>query len=144
MTFASQRDAKQFLVNKIVAEAKSQGAPLSEPERLMLFFTEDEPESVAAVPQEMLDDDNVEYEKKMKGLLMAAYKRDRDNDLEREQYKDAVRKLKAGDHYISIMAEAALAQTETQANRVRDVLLYIGIGVAVVAGAVVYGLWAAR
>lgn len=143
MTFSSQRDAKQFLANKIVAEAQRHGTPLSEPERLMLLFTEQEPETVAAIPQEMLDD-NVEYEKKITDLLQDAYQRESDNDLEREQYKDAVRVLTAGDHYISIMAEAALARPKAQGNRVRDVLLYIAIGVAVVAGAVVYALWAAR
>jgi hypothetical protein len=38
--FSNARDAKEFLVARIVAEARSQGVPLSEVERQMLYFSE--------------------------------------------------------------------------------------------------------
>ena len=34
------REAKEFLISKIVAEAQRENAPLSETERKMLYFTE--------------------------------------------------------------------------------------------------------
>jgi hypothetical protein len=140
MTFGSQRDAKQLLVNKIVAEARRQGTPLSEPERLMLFFTEDEPETVAAIPQEMLNDDNVEYEQKITKLLRAAYERDRDDPEELLKYKSALRTLKDSDHYILVMAEPALAQ----ATRARDLLRFAAIVLAVTLAFFLFAFWRAR
>jgi hypothetical protein len=38
--FHSGREAKEFLISKIVAEAHSENIPLSEIERKMLYFTE--------------------------------------------------------------------------------------------------------
>jgi hypothetical protein len=39
-TFATARDAKEFLVNRITTEAQREGVPLSETEREMLYFSE--------------------------------------------------------------------------------------------------------
>jgi hypothetical protein len=41
-TFASARDAKEFIVSRITTEAQRQGVPLSEIERKMLYFSETE------------------------------------------------------------------------------------------------------
>jgi hypothetical protein len=38
--FRSGREAKEFLISKIVAEARGENASLSEVERKMLYFTE--------------------------------------------------------------------------------------------------------
>ena len=38
--FARPREAKEFLVARIVAEANKEGVPLSEVERKMLYFSE--------------------------------------------------------------------------------------------------------
>ncbi|HEX3353709.1 MAG TPA: hypothetical protein VHS34_12870 [Terriglobales bacterium] len=39
-TFLGCREAKEFLISEIVAEAQRENAPLSEVERKMLYFTE--------------------------------------------------------------------------------------------------------
>ena len=39
-TFATTRDAKEFLVSRIVAESQREGVPLSEVERKILYFSE--------------------------------------------------------------------------------------------------------
>jgi hypothetical protein len=39
-TFPSARDAKEFLVSRIVAESQREGVSLSEVERKMLYFSE--------------------------------------------------------------------------------------------------------
>jgi hypothetical protein len=54
MPFSTQREAKQFLANKIVAEAEREGAPLSDVERRMLLFCEQEPETVTGFPDDVL------------------------------------------------------------------------------------------
>jgi len=44
MPFASQRQAKQFFVERIVAQARREGLPLSSDEEWMLSFSESDPE----------------------------------------------------------------------------------------------------
>jgi hypothetical protein len=39
-TFANTRDAKEFLVSRIIMESQREGVPLSEVERKMLYFSE--------------------------------------------------------------------------------------------------------
>jgi len=39
-TVRDAREAKEFLISRIVAEAQRENAPLSETERKMLYFTE--------------------------------------------------------------------------------------------------------
>ena len=137
MTFFSQGDAKKFLVNKIVFEAKCQGTPLSTVEEKLLLFSEQEPESAVGIPAELLEDIDQEFEKRITDLLRAAYKRDRDNAQEREQYKNAMRELKDRDHYILVMADPVLSQM----HAARDMVLYIAIGLLVLAAAVAFAVW---
>jgi len=147
MPFSSQREAKQFLVSKIIAEAAYQVAPLSDVERQLLLFTEQEPESMKGLPEEVLQDVDVEYEEKITALLRAAYKRDRDNPQEREQYTDAMRELEKGDHYILVMANAALPRSHIASaalpppHTVRDLLLYVAIALGVVAAVIAFAMW---
>jgi len=146
MTFSSQLDAKQFLVNKIVSEAAFQGVPLPDVERGLLLFSEQEPGSDAGIPDDVLQDIDLEYEKKITNLLKAAYKRDRDNPEMREQYEDAMRELDGSDHYILVMAAPALRSLSMAfpalhaSSRSRDLFIYFVIGLAVVAGIVAYAM----
>jgi hypothetical protein len=50
-----------------------------------------------------------------------------------------MQKLKGSDHYILVMAEPELAETHT----VRDTLIYIAIGLALVAVAFAIAVWRA-
>jgi hypothetical protein len=110
MTFSSPMDAKKFLANKIVFEAKIQGTPLSDGEAKLLLFSEQDPESPTDIPDELLEGTDYEFEKKITSLLKAAYERDRLNPQELEQYQGAMQKLKGSDHYILVMAEPAMAE----------------------------------
>ena len=88
-------DAKKFLASKIVAEANLQGqSPLSDGEQKLLLFSEQDPESPTDIPEELLEDIDYEYEKKITRLLRVAYERDRINPQELEQYQDAMQTLK--------------------------------------------------
>jgi hypothetical protein len=108
MTFSSPMDAKKFLAGKITAESAMQSMPLSGDEQKLLLFSEQDPESPTDIPEELLEGVDEEYENRITSLLKAAYARDRNNPLERQQYEDAVKTLEGSDHYILVMAEAAL------------------------------------
>jgi hypothetical protein len=138
--------AKKFLASKIVSEAKLQGTPLSDAEAKLLLFSEQDPESPRDIPDELLEGIDEEYEKRIIDLLRTAYERDRDNPQEEEKYQDAMRKLKGSDHYILVMAEPALHESPaplilSQTHKIRDMVIYIAIGLAVVAALVALSVW---
>jgi len=70
--FTSQGQAKRFFVDRIVAQAATDGIPLSEAERQMLGFSESDPEYVVdpalvdRLEREISDDD---YEAKVANLI---------------------------------------------------------------------------
>lgn len=136
MLFASQFEAKEFLVNKIVAEAARQNAPLSSVERQLLFFSEQEPGSDGGLTHDVLAENDIDFEKKVTNLLIAAFKRDQENQTERQRYNEAMQTLKKGDHYLLVMAEPAFARM----HRGRDILIYIAIGLAVVGAALAFAM----
>src|SRR5579863_8531432 len=75
--FHSGREAKEFLVSRIVAEAQRENVPLSEIERKMLYFTESgwTLPDIASVGEEFdREYDQDQYEKKIARLIRKAYK----------------------------------------------------------------------
>jgi hypothetical protein len=108
--FRSEREAKEFLIGKIVAEAERVGVPLSELERKMLYFTEtgwtlpDMLEVNAAFEREY---DNDEYEGKIAGLVRSIHARDDRSEKEIEDWNDAVVRLSGEDHYLLVLIDGA-------------------------------------
>ena len=74
----------------------------------MLQLNLEQPDSAVGIPVEVLADKNRAFETKAVRLLRAAYNRDRDNAQETQRYKDAVLVLRNTDHYILIVATAAI------------------------------------
>jgi hypothetical protein len=80
-TFTSAREAKEFLINRIVEEARQESLPLSETERKMLYFSETastlpDMEAVNADFDRQHDQD--EYEQKIgssSGISMSALRK---------------------------------------------------------------------
>ncbi len=110
----TQTQAKQFFVEKVIAEAKRQGASLSEAEGKMLYWSESDPQFdakpdlVAQLEREISD---TEYEAKIGQLLDAAYQREVQTDPSiRNQYRRAYSLLKQADHYIIVMIDRGLAR----------------------------------
>jgi hypothetical protein len=105
--FRSAKEAKEFLVSRIALEAEREGAPLSEIERKMLYFTESgwTLPDMASVSEEFDNAYNQnEYEKKIAGLIRKAAKHDhRESREEYDAWWSAIRFLKKGDHYILVM-----------------------------------------
>ncbi len=113
--FTSQGQAKRFLAEKIVAQAAHEGRPLSENEQWMLEFSESDPgfvvdpARVAAFEREIPDD---QYEDRIAGLIERACAADiAANPEARGQYKEALRVLNEGDHYLGIIAKRGLGRS---------------------------------
>ena len=139
-TFATSREAKDFLVSRIVAEAQREGVSLSEIETKMLYFSETHwaPPDLMEVNQAFERDyDNAEYERKVAALIRNfrtdARKNNRD---ELDAWKQAVRTIRREDHYLLALisvADGASAVGEDQSQDVSGFrfLKLLGIAVAI-------------
>ena len=136
MPFSTQREAKQFLANKIIAEADRQGSPLSDIDKRMLLFSEQEPETLQGLSEDALTNIDLEYENRITNLLRAAYAREKSIPEEGQRYKDAYSKLQEGDHYISVLAKPVLGATKS-----RDRLIYVAIGLGIVGAVTAFAFW---
>jgi hypothetical protein len=105
--FHSIREAKEHLAVRIADEAKRQGAPLSDIEYKMLFFSASghmNKETSAASEIFDRDFDDEEYERKI-GILVNSIEAEdgAHSPLQQEQWDDALLKLSQGDHYLSVL-----------------------------------------
>ena len=109
-TLGSIREAKEFLVGRIVAEAEREGVPLSEVERKMLYFSETGwtlPDRMEANAEFDRDYDQDEYEAKIAGLIQSLLRRtEAENEEECDAWAKAVEKLREEDHYLLVMIDA--------------------------------------
>ena len=105
--FHSGREAKEFLISRIVAEAERENVLLSEVERKMLYFTESGwtlPDMMAVSEQFDSEYDQNVYEKKIAKLIRKAAKHDlKEFREEYDSWWSAIRFLKKEDHYILVM-----------------------------------------
>jgi hypothetical protein len=112
IVFTSQEQAKRFFVDKIVDQAKIDGAALSDAEREMLSFSESDPEfgvHQALVEKLGTDISDEDYETKVAGLLERSWKRDVKADSKTADFcREAFRVLSQGDHYLLVMIKRAL------------------------------------
>jgi hypothetical protein len=121
MPFATQREAKRFFIERIAAQAKREGAPLSSDEEWMLSFSESDPDFDGDYDRAGAFDASVpasEYEAKIAGLALRAYQADFAADRSAyAEYKEAFNVLSQGDHYILIMLEQGLGWSPTPPPR---------------------------
>jgi hypothetical protein len=126
--FATQRDAKEFLVGEIVREAERENQPLSEIERKMLYFSEtdwtlpDMPEVAESFDREY---DTAKYERRIARLADAARKH-----VDRSRWSAAVERLSEGDHYLLVMVGIAGRPDAMTWKGAVAVLLVLGLTVA--------------
>lgn len=109
--FNTGREAKEFLISKIVEEAQRENVPLSEVERKMLYFTESGwtlPDIMEVSEDFDREYDQAKYEKKIAKLVTKADGRIRKGS--RDDYDKwwaAIGFLQREDHYISVMIRLA-------------------------------------
>ncbi len=140
--------AKQFFISKVIAEAEFEHVSLSEIEKKMLYFTEAHPSlpDIYEVNAEFERDyDSDEYETKIAGLLKNARDRDSHSSPAWEQeWKDALNVLRKEDHYILVLLYSAFPEYRRSllpTHRVRDYVIYIAIGLAVVCVCIGVAIW---
>jgi hypothetical protein len=110
--FRTVRKAIDHLVDRIAAEAESEGTPLSEIETKMLYFSEThstlrELATVSAEFDRHYDEDA--YEQKIGSLVARIMARDQSHDrAAQEAWDDAVVKLAEGDYYLSVLVDPRL------------------------------------
>jgi hypothetical protein len=133
------KEAKDFLVEQAVEQAALEKVPLSDVEKRMMYFVENDPSSCED-PLALNDEfeaqcDTAEYEAKMSRLLHHAYERLKVESPDRvRNWKDAIRLLSRGDHYLPVLWAADFPSD----HPIRDFLKPVGIGflIAVVAAIV--------
>jgi uncharacterized protein YjeT (DUF2065 family) len=109
--FHSIKAAKDFLANRIAAEAAQQNIPLSEVERKMLYFSETDwtlPDMSAVSAEFDRDYNQDEYEQKIARLIANITTNHHHHDeAEEEKWDAAVAKLSESDHYILVLISEA-------------------------------------
>ena len=136
------KEAKDFLVEQTAEQAALENVPLSELEKKMMYFTESDPASCPN-PLELNEEfegqcETPEYEAKIAHLLHHAYKRLKEESPQKARdWDDALRTLRKGDHYLLVFWSLKPANE----NRLRDVLIMIGIGLLIVAGILISVIW---
>jgi hypothetical protein len=102
------KDAKDFLVRETAEQAALDGVSLSELEKRMMYFVENDPGSCAN-PLDLNQEfeaqfDTAEYEAKIGRLLHHAFTRLKTEDSEKVRHWDqAIRTLSSGDHYLPVL-----------------------------------------
>jgi hypothetical protein len=106
-TFSDARDAKEFLISKVIAEAQREGVSLSKVERKMLYFSEKAwtlPDMMEVSDAFDRDYDMAEYEQKIGMLSDNFYAEARKNNQEElDAWNEAVRTLGKEDHYLLVL-----------------------------------------
>ena len=131
------REAKDFLVQQTAEQAQLEGVPLSELEKRMMYFTESGyvPEDPIALNEEFeAEYDTDEYEVKVHGLLRRAYARiKKENPAAVRQWKEAIRDLGKGDHYLLVLwgQSAFWRRLPSEPRPPHDYLKLLGAGLLV-------------
>lgn len=106
MEFKTIKQEKDFLADRIAAEAERGGAPLSEVERKMLYFSETDwtlPDMATVSAEFDRDYDENEFEQKIATLVRSIEARNHAENAEEEAWDAAALKLSEGDHYLTVL-----------------------------------------
>ena len=128
--FRSPREAKEFVISRIVDEAQRENAPLSEAERRMLYFSEQHDTFRSKEVSGDFDGvhDQNEYEEKIAHLIRNTDRRARKEA--REVYDiwvSAIGLIRTQDHYLGVMIDRAGLRPPG------DLLKLVGTGIVITA-----------
>jgi hypothetical protein len=119
--FSSVREAKEYLIGRIVDEAQRENVPLSEIERKMLYFTESGwtlPDIIEVAEKFDEEYEQTEYERKIALLCEHAMGRAREEG-QLDRWREAARLLNTEDHYLSVMIGQASATVRPPHDRLK-------------------------
>jgi hypothetical protein len=128
------REAKEFLISRIVPEAQRRRVSLSEVERQMLYFSETNETlpHLKQVAEEFERDYGASaYEKKVAGLIASLQRRLRNgSEAEWQAWSEAIQTIRHEDHYLLVL----LRQAKPSARPPGDLLRLWGTGLALCLG----------
>jgi hypothetical protein len=133
-SFTTTRDAKDFLISKILEEANRTSVDFTDIERKMLYFTETEPSlpdiyEVSAAFDEQCDQSD--YEQKIASVISSYKSWAKNHDTAAlAQWKAAVKMLKTEDHYLLVLiglADGFISTLEQPQARPFSLLKFIAI-----------------
>jgi hypothetical protein len=148
--FATAREAKEYLVGRIVEEARRVGVPLSEIETKMMYFSETAwtlPNMLEVNEAFEQNYDEAEYEQKIAGLIRGfrAEARERDTK-ELVAWDEAVRVLSREDHYLLVLIGVAEGRIKPAGDGYAEAywrrflkLVALGFGLFLVCAAIFMG-----
>jgi hypothetical protein len=126
-------EAKDFLVKQTAEQAAIENVPLSDLEKRMMYFTEtgecpEEPLALNNAFEAAYDTD--EYEAKISKLMHHAYQRIRKENPETAgRWKEAIKQLSKGDHYLLVLEGANYSKERPQERPPYDSLKLLGAAI---------------
>jgi hypothetical protein len=142
-TFATTRDAKEFIVSRIVAEARRESILLSDVEEKIMYFSE----TAWTLPNMMevsdafdRDCDQVEYEEKI-GSLVRNFRANAgsNNQNELDDWERAVTVIRNEDHYLLVLISDTKGPADASRGRLSRLA---GIVFAIICLIlIILGLW---
>ena len=125
--FSNSRDAKEFLIDRIVTQARITGEPLTETERRELYFSEHDwmpPEMESSDEEFDEHHDRAAFEHKIRKLARDA----REALTDKARWDDAVHTLSNEDHYLQVI----LPRPRTSGGLVKLILIVLTIVITLV------------
>ena len=104
--FATAREAKEYLIERILRQAGQDGVSLTDVERKMLYFSESGwtlPDMMAVNAEFDQGYSQDEYENKIAGIVQHIH----EGGADRRSWKDALHLLQSEDHYLLVLIEGA-------------------------------------
>ncbi|WP_263354310.1 hypothetical protein [Acidicapsa acidisoli] len=131
-TIQNAEQAKEFLISRILAEAKREGIEFTKVEEGMLAYSANEQSQFSALNQAFEDDSNeVWFEETVASLIRNLLQRDGEDHA---SWEDASSFLAEDDHYLLVMIEMAKTTRPSSPARPRyDRLKLIATAAAIVA-----------
>jgi len=124
-----------FLASRIAEEAACEGAPFSEVERKMLYFTEAEyllPDMEEVEARFDAEYDQSEYEEKVSRLMASLYRRLRkESRHDLKSWNEAIKFLERQNHYVLVMVERAKASREATWRKRPIVVKFAAVAVEI-------------
>lgn len=127
--FRTESEAKEYLIQRIVAQARRDGEPLTDVERKMLYFSETGwtlPGIMEANAEFERTCDEATYERKILALAINAQADATADGDAASDWRAAVDKLSGGDHYLLVLIDPRLAApplAKASGGRFRNILL---------------------
>lgn len=137
------REAKEFLIRQIVAQAARDGVPLSDVERKMLYFSETAwtlPGMIEVSAEFDRDYDQDDYEKKIGTIVHNLELELKSKPAATEEWDAAVQLLRSEDHYLLVLIGAAGAEGDS-GKRPRGDLAWLILTAAAIIAAMVGFMW---